>query len=279
MHCLKLTLAYDGSDFAGWQHQPERRTVQAVLEEALAGVAGKCGRVLASGRTDAGVHALGQVVSARIESRLGTEDLRRALNAVLPPDVAVLAVEETTPQFHPIRDVQSKRYAYLICDGPVRPVFWRRYGWHFRGGRLDAGAMQRAAAGLEGTHDFSSFQTSGAPRRSSVRTVRRLSVRRVPAGQGGAGGPPFGLLLSPEGLAPADWIIVEIEADGFLYNMARAIVGTLVEVGRGARPEHWPAEVLRACDRRQAGPTAPPQGLFLIGVRYRAPGADNLAGP
>jgi len=249
--------------------------VQGVLEAALAQVAGQCGRVLASGRTDAGVHALQQVVCARIESRLSAQELQRALNALLPPDVVVLAAEEASPQFHPIRDVLTKRYAYLICDGPVRPVFLRRYCWRFREGRLDAEAMQRAAAGLCGTHDFSSFETSGAPRSSSLRTVERLGVGRMCAGQGGAGGLCCDVLPGLAGPAQEHWIVVDIEADGFLYNMVRAIVGTLVEVGRGARPEQWPAEVLCACDRRQAGPTAPPQGLFLASVRYRSPGGDE----
>lgn len=278
MRSFKLTLAYDGSEFAGWQHQPGKRTVQGVVEAALARVAEPGGRVLASGRTDTGVHALQQVVCARIQSRLSAQELQRALNALLPPDVAVLAAEEASPQFHPIRDVLTKRYAYLICDGPVRPVFLRRYCWHVREGRLDTEAMQRAAAGIRGRHDFSSFETSGAPRSSSVRTVGRLSVGRICAGQGGAEAIGFDALPGLGQLAQAHWIVVDVEADGFLYNMVRAIVGTLVEVGRGARPEHWPAEVLRACDRRRAGPTAPPQGLFLVSVRYRAPEGHQPAG-
>jgi tRNA pseudouridine38-40 synthase len=137
----------------------------------------------------------------------------------------------------------------VIHDGPVRDVFARLYCWHYRHGRLDAPAMAHAARALLGTHDFRSFQTAGAERNSTVRTVSELTVRR---GRG----------------ANSHQITTEIEADGFLYNMVRAIVGTLVEVGRGAQDEGWPAEVLRASDRAAAGPTAPPQGLFLVRVDY-----------
>lgn len=249
MRTLKLTIAYDGTAYAGWQVQPERPTVQETLENAIAKVTGRHTRTLASGRTDAGVHALGQVVGFRTDSALPPEVLLRALNANLPHDVAVLNVAEVSNDFHPIADVLRKRYRYLIDDGPVRDVFQRHFVWHYIYGRLDADAMSRAAAALVGTHDFSSFESSGAERKTSVRTVFELSIERGGAGQGGP-------------------IAIEIEADGFLYNMVRAIVGTLVEVGRGSRPEGWPAEVLAAQDRRLAGPTAPPQGLFLLRVRY-----------
>jgi tRNA pseudouridine38-40 synthase len=142
-----------------------------------------------------------------------------------------------------------KLYRYVIHDGPIRDVFRRPYCWHYTWGRLDAEAMHRAAQALSGTHDFRSFQTSGDQRQDSVRTVFTLSVQR---GRG----------------EQQDCVTLEIEGDGFLYNMVRTIVGTLVEVGRGARPEGWPAEALRAANRSAAGPTAPPQGLFLVQVEY-----------
>jgi len=259
MRSLKLTLAYDGTAYAGWQVQPGHVTVQGVLESALEKVTAQRVRVLASGRTDGGVHALGQVVGLRTESRLAPDVLRRALNAELPQDVVVLEVAEAPEGFHAIRDAVRKRYRYIVHDGPERPVFQRHYCWHYVQGRLDAEAMQRAAQSLLGTHDFRSFQSSGAERESSVRTVFDIHVRRGgeepdEIHQGRAGG--------------ENCIFFDVEANGFLYNMARAIVGTLVEVGRGAKPESWPAEVLRAADRRAAGPTAPPQGLFLVEVDY-----------
>jgi tRNA pseudouridine38-40 synthase len=249
MRCIKLTLAYDGTAYAGWQSQPDRTTVQGTLEAAIEKIVGHPASVLASGRTDAGVHALGQVATFHTGNPLPADVLGRALNAQLPRDVAVLAVEDMPEGFHPIRDALRKRYRYLIHDGPVRDVFRRDYCWHYVHGRLDASAMHRAAAALQGRHDFSSFESSGAPRADSIRTVFEFTVQRGRAGEG-------------------DLVAFEIEADGFLYNMVRALVGTLVEVGRAARGEHWPAAVLQAADRRAAGPTAPPQGLFLVSVSY-----------
>jgi tRNA pseudouridine38-40 synthase len=249
MRTLKLTLAYDGSAYAGWQVQPGRRTVQGVLEAVLARITGQPVRTVASGRTDAGVHALGQVVSFRTESRLAAAVFQRALSAELPEDVAVLEAAEMAESFHALRDAMRKRYRYVIHDGPVRDVFLRHFCWQYPYGRLDAEAMHRAAGLLCGTHDFASFQTSGAKRRTSVRTIFDLGVRR---GEGGL----------------QHTVSLEVEADGFLYNMVRTIVGSLVEVGRGARDESWLADVLAAADRRVAGPTAPPQGLFLVKVEY-----------
>jgi tRNA pseudouridine38-40 synthase len=249
MRTLKLTLAYDGSAYAGWQVQPGQKTIQGVLEAALARITGQPIRAVASGRTDAGVHALGQVVSFRTESRLAAEVFQRALGAELPEDLAVLEAAEMPEGFHALRDALRKRYRYVIHDGPVRDVFRRHYCWQYPYGRLDAQSMRRAAGVLCGTHDFASFQTSGAKRQSSVRTIFDLDVRR---GEGGL----------------CHTLSLEVEADGFLYNMVRTIVGSLVEVGRGARPESWLAGVLAAADRRLAGPTAPPQGLFLVRVDY-----------
>ena len=244
MRSIKLTLAYDGTAYAGWQYQPDRLSVQEVLQRAIESVTGVAVRPLASGRTDAGVHALQQVAGFRTECRLPPAVLKRALNANLPADVVILDAEEAPADFHPIRDVLCKRYRYVIQDGPQRDVFRRAYCWQI-GTPLDAAAMQRAAIALLGTHDFASFQTAGAERATTIRTIYDLSVRRE------------------------DLIHIEVEADGFLYNMVRAMVGTLVEVGRGARGESWPGEVLQACNRRRAGATAPPQGLFLVSVTYR----------
>ena len=254
MPTFKLTIAYDGTAYAGWQVQADRQTVQGVLEEAVERITGQTARVTASGRTDAGVHALGQVVAFKTDSDLPVDVLQRAINAETPQDIVVLEAVEVAAGFHPIRDAVKKRYRYVIHDGPLADVFNRQYCWHYRHGRLDVEAMDRAAAALLGKHDFKSFESSGAERETSVRTVSYLNVRRDVAEQGRAGG--------------GDRIILEIEADGFLYNMVRAIVGTLVEVGRGAQDEAWPGRVLQETDRRAAGPTAPPQGLFLLKVDY-----------
>ena len=278
MRTLKLTIAYDGTAYAGWQFQPDQLTVQEALENAIATVTGQRVRVLASGRTDAGVHALGQVVGFRTSSSLPPEVFRRALNANLPDDVAVLDVAAAPDDFHAISHVRRKRYRYVIHDGPVRDVFCRRFVWQYGYGRLDAEAMHRAAAALLGTHDFSSFESSGARRATSVRTVFDLRVERGRAGDcpnfrsTKMGLSPFGELSSESTQGGAgghdDFITIEIEADGFLYNMVRAIVGTLVQVGRGVRSESWPGHVLRAANRSAAGPTAPPQGLTLVKVEY-----------
>jgi tRNA pseudouridine38-40 synthase len=299
MRTLKLTIAYDGTAYAGWQCQPDRPTVQETLEAALNKITGESIRTLASGRTDAGVHAFGQVVSFRTDSQLSPDVFVRAINANLPDDIVVLEAAEASDGFHPIRDVVRKRYRYVICDAPTRDVFLRRYVWHYIHGRLDAAAMQRAAAALVGTRDFASFESSGAQRATTVRTVFELSVARgcLPSpfrrGAGGEGGRQWpaasgqwpeesgqsavgsrqsgSVIQSPAPNPPAaapDFIVIDIEADGFLYNMVRSIVGTLVEVGRGSRSEDWPGEVLQAADRRAAGPTAPPQGLFLVNVEY-----------
>lgn len=248
MRSLKLTLAYDGTRFAGWQYQPGRVTVQGTLEEAIQQVTGERTRIRASSRTDAGVHALGQVAGWQTSSALEEASLQRALNARLPDDVVVLDVAAAPEGFHPTRDAIRKRYRYVIDDGRLRNPFERAYSWHYRT-RLDVEAMDRAGRALVGRHDFRSFESNGSPRPDSVRTMEEVSVRREPAGS-------------------ATRIVVETQADGFLYNMVRAIVGTLVEVGRGVRQPDWVASVLAARSRSSAGPTAPPQGLFLVRVDY-----------
>lgn len=245
MRNLKFILAYDGTDFAGWQTQKNQRTVQETLETAIAKIVGHAVFCNASGRTDAGVHAAAQVVNFKTESKLPPPTLLRAVNAHLPPDVAVSDAEEAAPDFDACRHATRKLYRYVLQDGRVPDLFLRRYSWHVPYARLNEAAMARAARCLVGTHDFHSFETEWPNRKSSVRTVTRLTVNRA-----------------------GDLLWLDAEADGFLYNMVRSIVGTLVNVGRG----YWPAEqvqaILRAEDRTQAGPTAPPQGLFLMRVTY-----------
>ncbi|MBL9124989.1 MAG: tRNA pseudouridine(38-40) synthase TruA [Planctomycetaceae bacterium] len=255
MRTFKLILAYDGTDFAGWQRQPGPRTLQGVFEEVLGRVTGAPVTVEASGRTDAGVHALGQVVSFSSETRLEPAVLERALNAELPDEMLVRKLVEAPAGFHARFDAIGKRYRYALQDGPQRNPFGRRYAWHCRH-RLDAAAMHEAAQLLLGKHDFRSFETQWPNRETSVRTITDILVAR----RAGQGGDPFGPFSAG--------LHVEVAADGFLYNMVRAIVGTLVEVGRGAREMAWVAEVLAAQDRKAAGQTAPPEGLFLLHVDY-----------
>jgi tRNA pseudouridine38-40 synthase len=245
MRNLKLTLSYDGSDFSGWQTQPERRTVQQTLEEAIARLTGEPKiRANAAGRTDAGVHALGQVVNFFSATTLPAAKLVPAINAHLPDDIVVKEAEDVPQAFDAGHDAVGKLYRYVIHDGAVADPFLRRFCCRSRH-KLDAAAMARAAAPLRGRHDFHSFETDWPNRQSSVRTITRLVVSR------------FG-----------DWIWIDVEADGFLYNMVRAIAGTLMYVGRGYWPESQVAAILSAEDRTVAGPTAPAPGLFLVRVSY-----------
>jgi tRNA pseudouridine38-40 synthase len=237
-------VAYDGTAYAGWQIQPTEPTVQAVIEAAWHEITREEIRVMAAGRTDAGVHALGQVVGLSTESTLSIADLHRAVNAVLPEDVAIVSVEEAPDDFHATHNAKRKTYRYQIHNGRAPDVFNRRYVWHYPQ-PLDAATMHAAAQALIGKHDFASLESAGSERPDSIRTLFALSVKRE-----------------------ADRITIEVTGDGFLYNMVRAIVGTLVEVGKGRRDVAWVAEVLASCDRRRAGQTAPPQGLFLIRVEY-----------
>jgi tRNA pseudouridine38-40 synthase len=282
---LKLTVAYDGLTYAGWQIQPGLPTVQGTLEAAIRQVTQQSVRISAAGRTDAGVHALGQVVGLAVETRLANAELHRALNAVLPEDVCVLELQDAPEGFHATHHAVGKCYRYRIHNSRTRPVFARHYAWHYPQ-PLDVSAMHEAGQALIGRHDFSSFETAGSERADSIRTIHELVVRRgahadeshvgeslrskIRRGEDSRsavrrGGLPFvGESLRNSGTV----VTIEVSGDGFLYNMVRTIVGTLVEVGTAARGIEWPAEVLAACDRRRAGQTAPPQGLFLVSVVY-----------
>jgi tRNA pseudouridine38-40 synthase len=267
---LKLTVAYDGTAYAGWQVQPSEPTVQAAFETAWHEITRETLRVTAAGRTDAGVHALGQVVGVATDSQLSTAELHRGLNAVLPEDVAIVAVEEARAGFHATYDAVAKTYRYQIHNGRTPDVFNRCYVWHYPQ-PLDAEKMHAAAHALVGKHDFSSFESAGSERPDAIRTLSAVDVKRGWLGSSDSEPPvaASGGSAQPRPQPPnADRITVEVAGDGFLYNMVRAIVGTLVEVGKGSRDVSWPAEVLAARDRRLAGQTAPPQGLFLVRVEY-----------
>jgi tRNA pseudouridine38-40 synthase len=258
MRTFKLTVSYDGTDFSGFQRQANARSVQEELEAAVAAIEGKHVTVSGAGRTDAGVHALGQVASFKLTSAIPEEDLLRALNARLPEDVRVLAAEVAPGGFNARFSARSKVYRYRISNTRVMSPFQRRFAWHISR-RLDLAAMEEAARGLLGEHDFSCFQARGKPGpRNKVRTATRTMTtsrwteEQLPAG---------GRLLT-----------YEIAGTGFLKYMVRAVVGTLVEVGDGKRAASSVRELLESRSRAAAGPTAPPSGLYLVRGDYDAAG-------
>jgi tRNA pseudouridine38-40 synthase len=253
MRRVKLEIAYDGTRYNGWQRQPDAPSIQETLVKTLLKITGAHTVVTGSGRTDAGVHALKQVAAFSTESTLTPQTFFRALNGFLPDDIRILRAEEVHLKFNPIRDAVSKRYRYLIDDQrPFCPIT-RNYCWIHRK-PLDVPTMQSAAEYLRGTHDFICFQSQGSPRKTTVRTITDVSVQRIPS--------------SP--LLPS-MIQIEVEADGFLYNMMRTIVGTLVQFGVKGREKIAPdtmKEIIESRNRRLAGPTAPAQGLYLVDVVY-----------
>ena len=256
MPVVKLTLEYEGTRYVGWQLQPNGRSVQAEVERALATLHHAPRRVTAAGRTDAGVHALGQVASFPESSPLPLAAYVKGMNALLPGDIAVRAASLQPDGFDARRSAQGKRYRYRLVNAPARAPLARLQSWQiFR--PLDVEAMRAAAAPLVGRHDFAAFQAADCEARHAVREVRRLEI----------GSGPF------RGGADGSEIAIVIEATAFVKHMVRNVVGTLVEVGHGKRaPASLPA-LLASRDRREAGPTAPPQGLFLEEVFYpSAPG-------
>ena len=254
---FKLTVAYDGTDFSGWQSQPRQRTVQDAMQRAIRKVTGESVKVIGSGRTDSGVHALAQVASCKIDHwPAEAYRLVKAINAFLPETVTMLEAVDAPDEFHAIRDAKGKRYRYQMQLGGPRDVFLHRYYWRVKY-PLDIDLLHRAAEHIVGEQDFASFQAAGAVRKSTVRNVRACDVI-VESGTR--------LSCSPASQIPR--VAIEVEADGFLYNMVRNIVGTLVEVGRGRFPPSWIDDLIAAKNRVIAGQTAPPEGLFLKRVDY-----------
>lgn len=225
-----MVLAYDGTDFAGWQTQKNVRTVQQTLEQALQQLTGRKVRVTGAGRTDSGVHAEAQVVHAVVASRLSLVEIRKALNAILPSDVVIRSAESAGPKFHARYSAQSKWYRYQIWNDPVRPMAARERVYHLAE-RLDLPAMRRTARKLTGRRDFKKFASAGSPVRSTVRTLRLKIARKGPL------------------------VTLDFQANGFLYHMARRITGFLIEIGKGKPAPSIP-------------PTAPARGLCLMEVRY-----------
>lgn len=247
MRNVRAKIAYDGSRFFGWQRQDGFDSVQQSLEEALEAATGESSVVHGAGRTDTGVHALGQVASFHTNTRLPDERLLHALNAHLPEGAAVMALETCADDFHARFHARGKRYLYRVDTDAVRGPFSGKFS-HFVREPLDLERVRTGARLIEGRRDFSAFASSGSPRSSNVRTVR--AVRIVARRRGFA---------------------IVVEGDGFLYNMVRTIAGTLLDVGRGRMAPEAVGEVLAAGERAAAGATAPAHGLWLLKVLYPQP--------
>ena len=245
MRNIKLLIEYDGTNYLGWQVQPKGSTIQGILEEKLGLLTREPVRLFGSGRTDSGVHAFGQVAHFKTRSRMDIRTIQKALNSLLPPDIVIRKVEEVDEDFHARKHSKSKVYEYRILNRNLRSTFHREYVWYIPQ-KLNVTEMKKASHSLIGEHDFSAFRTVGSPTRTTVRRVIRAEWKRGREG----------------------FIRFEIEANGFLKQMVRSIVGTLVEIGKGRMNAADFEKILESKDRRKGGPTAPAQGLFLKEVKY-----------
>ena len=250
MRNIKLTIAYDGTDFAGWQVQPDTATIQGTLASAIGRITGEKVLPQGSGRTDAGVHALAQVASFELASRIPAEGLVVALNDTLPASIRVLRAEEVADAFHARKSARAKTYRYRIFRDAICLPFAARYVWHYPY-PLNEGAMSDAAPLIEGEHDFTSFAAADPERGREMEGVS--NVRRI---------------FSSQWRRDGSELIYEVRGNGFLHHMVRNLVGTFLLVGKGTlKPEDITA-ILEARDRSKAGATAPARGLYLVGVEY-----------
>lgn len=248
MRRIRITLAYDGTDYHGWQIQTSLPTIQGTLQQVLTRIEGKPVHVMGAGRTDAGVHALAQVAAFDLENPIPADNLRRAMNRLLPPAIRILQVDEAPPNFHPRRDAISKTYEYRIWRSEICPPFERLYLHHFPY-PLDEERLIATAPLFEGEHDFSAFAATDEKDRMGGSKVRRIFLSRA--------------------FRDGDRLIYRVTGNGFLKHMVRNMVGTLLEVGRGKLDADGVLTLLRSGRPASAGPTAPPSGLFLLEVRYR----------
>ncbi|MGB9613514.1 MAG: tRNA pseudouridine(38-40) synthase TruA [Candidatus Margulisiibacteriota bacterium] len=252
MRNIKLTIQYDGTSFAGFELQPGKRTIRNEIEKALYKLFGQKIKINAASRTDAGVHALGQVVNFSLRNPIPLSNIPKALNSVLPEDIRVIKAEQKPKKFNARFDAQAKEYEYLISNGDILPPQFRNYVWQVKP-KLDLWLMRKAAKLLIGKHDFSSFCAAGGDDKNLVRTLYRLDIRKRRM-----------CLWNSKLLV----ISCKLIGNGFLYKMVRNIVGTLVEVGLGKTSLAELRKILHARDRRLAGKTAPAAGLCLTKVRY-----------
>jgi tRNA pseudouridine38-40 synthase len=266
LRTFRIVVAYDGTEFVGWQRQASGASIQGLLEDALYELDGRPVTVTGAGRTDAGVHALGQVAAFTLERSIEPDVVTRALNARLPDAVRVLSTAVAAADFHPRFGARAKTYRYRLCVAPVLSPFERRYAWHV--GALDIDAMRVAARCVEGRHDFAAFQSAGT---DVATTIREIFVSRIEECglRIDCGINDKSAIRTPQSAMVC--VAYEITGDGFLRHMVRSIVGTLVEIGRGRHPASWMDEVIASRDRGAAGPTAPAAGLVLMSVDYGLP--------
>lgn len=263
MRNLCLTISYDGTHYVGWQVQPNGVSIKSTIEDAICKLTGASTNLLTAGRTDSGVHAIGQVASFQTESKIPCNKIQTGLQTFLPNDIVIRDVKEVPLEFHATYSAKRKRYRYLIHNSKTINPFVRRYAWRYSGD-IDTEAMHRAAQQLLGTHDFRSFESHYPNKSTSVRTIEEVTVNRYSHWAAWSQTESLAIPPTPDG----EFIWIETVADGFLYNMVRAIVGTLLAVGRGKKEEEDIPQILQAMDRAQAGETAPACGLYLVHVDY-----------
>ena len=265
---IMLTVAYEGSAYRGWQIQPNGLTVQECIERATERLFGTRHKLYCAGRTDAGVHAIGQVANFSTESTIEAHQIRRGLQAYLPDDIAIVQSREVAADFHSTFSASKKRYRYLIYDGDIMPPFYRRFVYYHKG-MLQSERIAEALTDLLGRQDFRCFETQYPNKATSVRTILEANIRRVPIWDFWQGHHSWQSLdARHHEAADCPLLCFEVMADGFLYNMVRAIVGTFIQIGRGRKPVSHLKDVIQSLDRGEAGTNVPSEGLYLVKVDY-----------